>query len=1389
MMNHVDEVWSRLQQADNPPEVIVALLDHLSQLQLFDRVCCLATVQRFRGHPDESVRAAAVTALQGASGGPAISHIVRALDDASELVRNAAVQTLVESTPDRLIHVYFHRDVNVRKAAVAMAVPGTESLQLYLLSDPATRDTVIDQISSKPLQSREVPGLLDCLERGQITADQARRMLAPVSWPVCESTGRLQDVIALFWEAQAGSEFDQRTRQTPADTFFRNGLNWLLAADSSQRDRVAALLQPMICQRGLPKHAAGLVAVIYPLMLPSGSVPPDVRQAAITTLYQLGKLCPRHEENGIRPLLHSDWCCTPSGGVDLWAVGGFLHLVNSPYRRVQEWFGTRRIVRAFLKDMAQAAPFLFLPHDRSNDRDDLVRQIDQKRAGNVRLWRAIQVYLADSDYLMFLDRVESREMFAVLDNLLLLAQRHHLSLSIPKSQRVAQALRRKITSAQIGAFVMKGAQCTAPTAVELAMRVLQGVLPNGEDPASLAQALGSHPDERVRAWAGAHLNVQTVPVSKPATGPVSSQTITREQVQKSCDLDELEAYCLTDEQKLAEDAILRLMELGEPGYSRLVAVLQHARPARAADVLNLLSCWPDGAALEQLRILAADPHQFPSNVRFQLGLALVERGESSFLAQALDAISSQPAQAWFHLEHWQCLMKHGISQAELAIRLASSPQRDVVTRAMSHLFSMDCTAPRVQDALVAFLRFGATRRSPLGLAAIGKLDRQHRLMAFPSVVSSLGWAGKDVPADLLRHLPPQLVREVGVTALMGGPGLLSHQPLPKLLGSEGIDPDARDASLRDVLVHSPCEATKKAVVEVLKKSPARGQKLRVVAEVFAWGVMTAFKLTGEQFAIEMITGDELGWTRLTEPRLFINPLPMLLGGRVPHGRTIVEALILHELGHHLYHSSKEAQRVWEKAAKQGLQALLNLVADVHLERNLSSLGAKKGKDFADFGDKLKTLVAYAFQHSTKEVSVSKLLMLLKERSFGVLSKVSLRAARQPGYVQIESGALLKALEDAESSFVRFVRVLRMGLPNRWNDPKVDQALAVFKGKFRDATMSDLLECARRLAEIFGSDADFIDLFAQDQLLQPSPSELLGGTEGISASELQAEIRRILTAGGKTTLTSPEADPTAGRVWGLNGGSEEVFTPIAQVVRLAPDRDKQAAYAQRIAGPARQLRRRLETLGRGEELESRRLSGRRIDPGRLRSWALRADPRLLQAAEPCIQTNLFLGVLIDCSGSMAGKNIERARLFGSLVAEAARGCPGIDLRVWGFTDQVLYDAGSADYCAVHALQAGGSNNDAAALWHAAEVARRSGRTNKLLVMISDGLPTACTVVALRALVRRASRGLGICCAQVAVQPLKEECFPNHILLDETNLEESIRQFAAVITDLVGKALAS
>lgn len=101
-------------------------------------------------------------------------------------------------------------------------------------------------------------------------------------------------------------------------------------------------------------------------------------------------------------------------------------------------------------------------------------------------------------------------------------------------------------------------------------------------------------------------------------------------------------------------------------------------------------------------------------------------------------------------------------------------------------------------------------------------------------------------------------------------------------------------------------------------------------------------------------------------------------------------------------------------------------------------------------------------------------------------------------------------------------------------------------------------------------------------------------------------------------------------------------------------------------------------------------------------------------------------------------------------------------------------------------AGGGNNDAAALWHGANEALASRRQARLLVMVSDGLPTECTTTALRTLVRRLEKRR-IVCAQFAVAPIPVVCFPHHVVLDPACPEASVKAFGMTVSRLVRRAM--
>ncbi|MCA9490559.1 MAG: hypothetical protein KC621_11575, partial [Myxococcales bacterium] len=452
----------------------------------------------------------------------------------------------------------------------------------------------------------------------------------------------------------------------------------------------------------------------------------------------------------------------------------------------------------------------------------------------------------------------------------------------------------------------------------------------------------------------------------------------------------------------------------------------------------------------------------------------------------------------------------------------------------------------------------------------------------------------------------------------------------------------------------------------------------------------------------------------------------------------------------------------------------------HLERNLRVFDPA-------YGDHLKRLAAWAFQHAQREMSVAALTQGLGASLVPVLVGARLGPARRDGHVTIGAGRLLRAM-DATSSFGRFVRALRMGLGNREGDPKVAAALALFGPEFRGLDNEGLWKVTEALRDLFGDECRLANLVDLHETAGDDPGEgrIAGG--GVTSDQ----VRRAAD-GDRGEEDAPRRPSTNPRRPGgedrANVGADSDFKRIERVEVLPYDPAAHRELAADVAQPARHLRRVLEQLGLRTVPVKPRLSGNRLDRSRLTALATRGEPRVLVSRRVEVHSDLFVGLVVDCSGSMSGARMERARRFAALVAEACRGLGGVDLRIFGFTDRVIYDAGDAVRPAAHALRAGGGNNDAAGLHHAAQIALASRRRGRLLVMISDGAPTECTTTALRKLVHLLERRRGLAYAQVVVNRLNERCFDTYLEVLDDDVATAVRAFGAIVARLVSRTLST
>ncbi len=875
-------------------------------------------------------------------------------------------------------------------------------------------------------------------------------------------------------------------------------------------------------------------------------------------------------------------------------------------------------------------------------------------------------------------------------------------------------------------------------------------------------------------------------VPEPPRTVEAPSTPLLDRIRASTDLDQLVAWCSDPRPAIVQEAALALVVLGAPGQARLAELLARLDELPSATpVLATILLWDHPPAIDAVRTLARSA-DLPPAWQCHVWLALLARGEPDALARTLEAVRAPPRGWYFRREDWDALVRVA-DVVTCSIALADAPHHHAYQRALQILLSLTRPTDEVRAALLRFLELGDDRPLHLRVSA-ARFVAQHwdDATGVPLLAEYVADERADDWLYTLELVPrADMAADADMivsAALVGGPLVCSEKRMwaviQRMRDCGYLDAKAQAAADLRVFEQAATAATRRAASTYAVAEATGHARLRRVADVFAWGIRRGVELTGRLFRIHMTAKErELGHTKLDGNHIFVSPLPMLRGET--HGQDVVEGLVLHELGHHVYHRSEEAQRLWQQAHREGIGHFLNLIADEQLEPNLRALDPS-------YGDRLKRLGAYAFQHAPQEIKVAVLFDALGAAAARAFIGAELAVAYDEDAVRVRRGAILGELDRAGHPVARFSRALRMGLGNRSGDPLIERALALCGKELRTLDMRGLYELTKRLVELFGGKHQIAKVFGGPEGLVFGEREDDVFGAGIDDDVLQREVERVLDP--RRSKRGP--GNTGPERLQLNVNPDTKFDRITRVVRVRGDAEVHRKLAVDVQRHSTRLRAFLDELGLRWEPQRARTQGRALDRTRLTALVTRNDPRILVARNPVRRTDLFIGTLVDCSSSMtAGRNIDRAKRFAVLVAEAVRTLPGVDARFFGFTDSIIYDAGSATECGVVGLTTSGGNNDAAGLYHAANVALNSKRRAKVLVMISDGLPTECSVAALRSLVTELTRRRGIICAQVAVRDLEEVCFPHYVVLDDREPDIAVAKFGRMIGDLARRSLSS
>jgi HEAT repeat protein len=518
----------------------------------------------------------------------------------------------------------------------------------------------------------------------------------------------------------------------------------------------------------------------------------------------------------------------------------------------------------------------------------------------------------------------------------------------------------------------------------------------------------------------------------------------------------------------------------------------------------------------------------------------------------------------------------------------------------------------------------------------------------------------------------------------------------------------------------------------------------------------------------------------------------------PHGEDIVRGLGLHEIGHHICDIGVPGERSHRgKAVAEGVGEIYDILRDERLERVLRSRRPEYGIYF-------DRLASYAFAQNIHEVPVEEVAAVLgkgvKEIRAAVTGgalpgrRVAPRGPREVERLALGDVELLR-IPGLFPVRAAFLACLRCGMDPRIHpDPRVAEAVALVPADLKDLPHPDVLETARKIAKVLGKD----DRFRREMKACWNRLSRRRALRGILRSILDrlgeagslpgwmwgpgVGIRNGIVIIHGRKRTPPRKSRAGPGIATLNLGKEIEFPRLAREQVLAPDPRGHVALVAPIRRHVRRLRGYLERLGRRtvEEPLSRR--GRRIDIGAAPRAIVTRSPGMLVFARDEILADAYIGILIDRSGSMNGPKLVTAKTFAALIAESACGVRGIEGHISAFDDSTFYRLGDLRRNGIARVEAGGGNNDAGGLARAAELALRSRKRNRLIVMVSDGLPTECTVGALTGLVRKLSREKKIVLAQVAVDPIQQVCFPHFVDLTAAPLDAAVARFGNLIVKL-------
>ena len=201
----------------------------------------------------------------------------------------------------------------------------------------------------------------------------------------------------------------------------------------------------------------------------------------------------------------------------------------------------------------------------------------------------------------------------------------------------------------------------------------------------------------------------------------------------------------------------------------------------------------------------------------------------------------------------------------------------------------------------------------------------------------------------------------------------------------------------------------------------------------------------------------------------------------------------------------------------------------------------------------------------------------------------------------------------------------------------------------------------------------------------------------------------------------------------NTNPTKLFPACEKIIRLKTDALKLRKLQLMSKRYVQWLRPGFSRIDQVKQMQLKQSAGKSMMNSAVKNFIIYGEPQIFRnfkVEDKEEYSDVHISILLDTSASMqTDERMKHAQILGALFAECLTDCPGISTDFYAY-NQNLYLCGDHENYSIAQLEPSGKTNEAAALHHIQKDLEAIARPIKILIVVTDGLPTACSVEAVK-----------------------------------------------------------